>query len=1009
MPRYLMPPSPLTDPSKVLSATSERGSAIRRGPQPDSGNVGTLKLTAEHTLPGVTASALEFDIEGGGNPDGYLPGGSTTASGARVRWRVSGDTSDETRAWVDRIFTRYLDVAVESGVSTANGKPSQLRQLTDGTCGFVVARSAASNTSLRFVYKSDRFSDWTSVTISDNSVDTLQLTSATNRPGLLVTDSGRLIAYAQIDSPYAGSSTDFIAAWYSDDSGATWSVLSQAAATFAGSCHAEWLGGAAVLVDAGGAVWTSNSDGVAFVQTGAASSYSNAYTVNMGNGSVLVFADDGGTTTDMFIASLAAGGSLESDSAWRQAGMGATFAEFMVVRDDVGDLFLVGIADESMASAELYASTDGGASWVDALPDGGYRLFGLSNGTLSPAQTVEGLAGGMMGADLVVLGTSAVSTSGTSGNDGNIIAIYLGGWDVDVSEETFGGELAGGPYEYHAMPITLPENTGWTRNDTSAGATATIANGGLRIVSSAGGNSEWTAPASWTSGGSSGLRARFVVQVASGGSVITERSRIKFQKGNATDGVWFVLRFSSTQIRAADSSGALATDTPFPSLNQPIEFIVIFDADPGASGTATVLYRFQSQGVDGEWTVLMANQTIANDASAANDEITFGGTNPGAVDWYVRWFALSEDNTGINKGTGARGRALSNQSPMYIYGGVSVGAYGTSGIAGDSYTLTQVAAWPKEAVWGADSPSEQCQSTTDTSLWRIVFDMGANNEMWGDIVAAFGTNVAEFKVMANATDSWGSPARSVTVDTSIRSDSLDGTGPGWAALDTTDEMVPHEFASKAGKRYMVSFSGTGNAYEITDNTATTLICRDQDLSSETGTATIYMNAGWGSINLDEMRYLAFEVAANEPNPDGYFSLGQLVASEKVSMNVGDGSDAAFGWQRGTRIPVQVEEAEDGYQTATVIGGPQETLLLPMVESVQELRDWSHEVSALLRYLDGPGSLVALVLDSTESSFHRNGGLYRVQGTTVSETHVYGNATDTTQRWRAPAISLREVT
>ena len=65
MARYLLPPSHLVDPSRVLSATSERGSAIRLGPVAGPGNVGTLQLWAEHVDPEVVPVALALSMEGG--------------------------------------------------------------------------------------------------------------------------------------------------------------------------------------------------------------------------------------------------------------------------------------------------------------------------------------------------------------------------------------------------------------------------------------------------------------------------------------------------------------------------------------------------------------------------------------------------------------------------------------------------------------------------------------------------------------------------------------------------------------------------------------------------------------------------------------------------------------------------------------------------------------------------------------------------------------------------------
>lgn len=1008
MARYLLPPSVLMERGATVSATSERGSAIRRAPQPDDANVGALNLTARHVLREVTPEALTFEVEGGGNPEGYKPGGPTVSNGCRVRWWPSDESSTTARSWVDHPFTRYTDCA---NPGEDYGPLSSIRQSQTGRVGFVAVDDNGGTLRLRFAYKASRFADWSHVTITDNASATEQLSTHDQRCGLIITDKGRWICYASTTSPYATSSNSQ-AAWYSDDDGNTWTVLNDACMQGVTDCSAEWVDGMVVIV-AGSRAYYSTSEGVAFTPAGSASgTYSNCSTVAYG-ASVLVFADDG---SSIYMANITPGGRLDDDAIWTEV-FGTNYGQRVVWLDDQGVLWGLGLTDNTSARAALYASIDGGLSWESGmfLNPASTQAFGLSDGTLSPAQTIEHLTAGMMGATAIVVGVSDVSTSGSSGADGQTQCIYMGGWDVALSEEGY-GEYHGEPYQFHVWPITTPTNQNWSATNVGSGSTTTIAGGKINMVATGSDNTDFRAPSAWRTamgaGGATqlGARLRLVVNVNSGGSVVASRAYVRLQLDTPTGAFWLVLRFSSTQIRAIDNSGTLATASLIGAMSSPVELLVKMNkADSsGSSCTANVLYRAQSSGDDGAWQQLIVGVSINHDTGSSGDDLRFGGTVGGAVDWDLQWLALATDHYGLEVGSGARGRALSNAAPMYAYKGVAVGAYGTSGVEGDTYDLTEVAAFPASAVWGSDSPSEQCQSTDDTALWRVVFDLGASDELWGDIVAAFGTNVAEFKVMANATNSWGSPSRSVTVDSSIRSESLDGTGAGWATLDIVgDEMTPHEFASKPGQRYMVAFSGTGNAYEITDNTDTTLIVKGQDLSSESGTATVYMSAGWGDIDLDEMRYLAFEVAANEPNPDGYFSLGGLVPSQKVSMNAGDGSDVKYGYSRGTRIPVQVEEAADGYQAATVIGGPQEVLMLPMLESVQALRDWSHEVVSLLRYMDGPGSLVVFIGDSSVSHFHRNGGLYRVQGTEFTETHIYGN--DSEQRWRAPTIRLREVT
>ena len=141
--------------------------------------------------------------------------------------------------------------------------------------------------------------------------------------------------------------------------------------------------------------------------------------------------------------------------------------------------------------------------------------------------------------------------------------------------------------------------------------------------------------------------------------------------------------------------------------------------------------------------------------------------------------------------------------------------------------------------------------------------------------------------------------------------------------------------------------------------------------------------------------------------DEHFSLGYVLPGAKVTMNAGDGSDAAWGWNRGTRIPVKVEKAADGYSSPTLIGGPQKLLMLPMLPSLIAVRDWHGEVAALHRYINGPGGVVGVVLNNATPHMHNNGGLYRLTGDTVKQVNVYGDQ-DELERVRVTALNLEEV-
>lgn len=1020
MARYLLPPCAILTADRVLSATSERGAAIRQGPIPDTGNVGTLKLWADHVDPDVTPVALSLTMESGGNPEGYIPPATATA-GARLTWRLNGEASSAQRAWVDRPFTSFLDRPAYNDGSNTYGQPSHLRTCHNGRAGFV-AYDDTTNDTLTFFYKTDRLDAWSSVTIHTSTTAPV-LKGLTGQPGLLITDAGRLIAYARVESPFTGASTDrFVAAWYSDDNGDTWTHLSSTAAnlvTDSDIINAEWVNGSAVLVcgeTTGASVdcYLSTSEGISFSLEGAGNTTLYRPRTTVYGTVVLIHADD--NTGVVYQQSLSPGGNVDDESLWTEVtdipSSLVDNKQGCLTTGDQGELWAVRVVDDTSGWSYVYYSDDGGANWqrVGQSQEATANI-GLDINALGNAYTWDGLNAGMMGGNLVVLGR----TQGVAAvSDGHVLAAYFGGWNRSFSEQVY-GKYAGDNYTFHYWPVSEPSNLTWTKTTTGTGGTVSMTADGWNIAGSAGGNTDYSIPGNWVTAmgnGGNGVRVRCVVGSTSGGATTNARGRLRVQlsTGGST-AQWVELRFSAGGIAAYDTSGVLATDTGALKFSGLTEYIVIFERDGGATantGLCTILYRRRADTETAAWTALLTDQEIAEDGSVSTNDIRFGGSVNATSDISLLWLGMAPDAIGVNLDSAALGRALSNSGAMYLDAGLAVGGYGTGAVIGDAYELSQVAAFPKEAIWSFPSPSEQCQSTDDTALWRVVFDAGANDRFHLDQVQLFGINFRTCKVEFNGTDSWGSPAVSVDVDSAVATYTLDGGEVGAAGLDLAAgaELVPHEYASKPGARYFMRFATSGNTYEILDNSETFLYVGGVDLSAESGDVTVFMDKAWVNVTQARLRYMAVTVAVQDTS-DGYFSLGYVQAGNRVTMNAGDGSDAAWGWTRGTRTPVKVEKAANGYSSPTLLGGPQKLVMLPLLPSLDAVRSWHQEVAALHRYLGGPNRVVGMVLNSTETSFHNNGGLFRLTGTTQKLVNVYGEQ-DTLERVRASTLSFEEV-
>ncbi len=1023
MARYLLPPSHLVDPSRVLSATSERGSAVRLGPVADANNVGTLQLWAEHVDPEVMPVALALSMEGGGNPEGYIAGGPTVTAGARLNWKLNSEPDASLRGWVDRPFCEYLDRPAYRTATETHGRPSHLRTCHDGRVGFVAYRDGSPSDALIWRYKTDSRDDWAEVVIHGGGLSPVpELTDPSGQPGLLITDAGRLIAYGRVLSPFGASTGFFVAAWYSDDHGATWAILNDAAASLLNASsilNAEWVGGSAMLIcgkiaDAAVDCYNSTSDGISFTPSGVGNATLYRPRTTIYNGVVMIHADDDAGA--VYQQTVSPGGNVDDGDAWTEIPTSQILhsndnKQRAITTDDQGDLWVATVVEDNYAQTLLYYSSNGGALWVQAgQTTQGTAVVGLDVGGVLTGHTWEGLSAGMMGGSLVLLGRT---NGGVSSTDGHILAAYLGGWNRTFSEEVY-SEYAGDSYGYHYLPFADPVSFGWTKTNTGAGATVAMTATGWQITGSPTVASDYQAPGNWRSAMNvvDGVRVRAVTNHSAvvAGNTNNARCRLRVQKDITGGSQWVELRFSRDKIAAYDSTGMLFTTGGSVGSNDFVgffEYLVVLNAAP-TSGLCTIYYRKVADGVAAAWTTLIADQAIVTDGATSGDDLRIGGAVSGNSDLYLRWIAMATDGYGIREGAASRGRALSNSGAMYLDAGLAVGAYGTGAVAGDTYTLTQVSAFPKEALWTFPSPSEQCQSINDSSIWRVVFDAGPAGLWRPDMVQLFGTNFKDALVQFNAADSWGSPTYSTAVSATIRTASIDSAELGGVALDILPEveMTPHEFASKPGRRYFLHFSGSGTVYEITDNSETFLFVEGANLSSEVGTVSIYADSMWVGLPNSSRRYMAITVPVQD-TADEHFSLGYVLPGAKVTMNAGDGSDAAWGWNRGTRIPVKVEKAADGYSSPTLIGGPQKLLMLPMLPSLIAVRDWHGEVAALHRYINGPGGVVGVVLNNATPHMHNNGGLYRLTGDTVKQVNVYGDQ-DELERVRVTALNLEEV-
>lgn len=965
-------PDHLHAPARVSSATSESGLTVAP-PLAGTGNDGSLRLRASGTPTAQTS--LDVLLQTGGNPDGYAAEELGRGAGVAAIWKLAADAGTLYRGYCDSIYLHRVLFPITYADTT--WRFSTLRTLADGALGFIATNTASS--ACRF----HRIT--TAWAVSNANIGPQGYILSGSRADFVVLPSGRLIA--AIKDPSLDVQT-----WYSDDHGATWAVLSATATTSTGTREElclEYAQDLLVLVlgSTSGAVATqvlvSRDAGCSFSLVDDDRTLTNPRTCVTTSGVVLC-SDVAGATVR--VRQITPGGGLGAAvNLGGTAGACWGVEHPLVTRDD-GTVWVYRFEESApnVLDAAASVSLDDGVTWTHAsYTAAGQRDVVAFDNTPGAPMIYAASAGTWQGAVFLLL------AGGNGAGDDNSPQLWQFGSWANVTEKRTAILTDGQPYDHVYTPIDLPSNVGWTL----AGAFVTVTTQGpLNMVADAANNGNYTASATFagttiTTG--DGRRIRWRTRVSSGGDRTTLRaSLICTLTDDGANHQGFDVRLAATGVRVTDNNGTtLADDAAFDNTAW-VDWLIALEHDTVAatSGRVSVWYK---RDADTTWTSLLSAGVCAEFALAANNRLQFGGAAGTAVTWDVAFLALADDDNRLGGGftnpTDLPGRPLASAVDYYAANGIHLGARNVGGVPGDTYTVASTYQYPKEALWQELRPSRHVRSSADSGAWNIVLDAGANNVWTADIVALFGTNWRTGTFAMNATDAWGAPSVSVTLNATIYSGTV-GTGmrgPGYFGPAASPQWRPHQWRSDLdAHRWFVRVGES--VYEIVDNDEDVLFIADTDFSAAAGAFHIFGNRMGATLTIARYRFARISIDAQD-TADGHYRVGTPIIGRAFAPRQSYG----HGFVDGIEPNVAIFEADSGYRASARLGPRRHTLQVawPNIDRAgvasdteDRLRDWFAALEGSMR------PVVAWRTRSDQTTLR----LYRVEGRFVA-TNVWGEA------------------
>lgn len=972
-------PDHLHAASRVLSATSESGLTVSP-PEPATANKGTLRLRATGT-PGAV-SAITALCQTGGNPVGYATADFGGGAGTGMIWRNTADAVTLYRGYNDSIYL----TKVEFPTTYANfeRRASTPRTLPDGNLGFLVT----STTSALF---HNLTPSGTLVTAQADAVfGTFNRVPSGSilRSDFVILPSGRLVAFIVCQN-LGVANLFFVKSAYSDDDGATWSILSKHVIACGAQVYdvsAEYVDDMIVLLlgreGAGSTrVYVSRDGGctATLVQDDVVLLDAPRMALTT-TGTLLVTSR---ATNAVTVHTIAPGGGLSAATA---TGIISNFGfEHAIVTRDDGTIWIyaaeVGVANA--VNMQCAVSTDGGATWTNAA--GSQDIADFEFVAASPL--IYCVSAGVWQDHIILLMSTETAGGGGAGSSHNVQLWHMGGWDT-LTERRNLIASNGQPYESVYTPVEYPQNVGWTKTDVAAGAT--VGNqGSLNIVSTAVNNSWWYSTAVFFANAAGDTRrVRFRTKMNSGGSTTDKRAFIAFIMSDTVNEQEVYIQLATTGATIYDGAGNLLS-TITDTLTEQTNWIVALrhDLPSAGAGEVSVYYKLDS---DTAWTTAVDGAAVA-EVVGTRERVEFGGKVAGAADWSVSFIGAARDDNELGAGAPTNpddllGRPLTTLADYGLASMIKIGGRNGFAIPGDTYSVTSTYDYGKESVWRELRPSRHVRSSADGGAWDWRGDASGSDLFKGDFVALFGTNFRTCSFQLHTADSWAGPDVSITLDATLVTSTVGAAnrGIGYFGPAASPNWRPGQYKSDAnGRRFFAQAGST--VYEITDNDADRLHIKGFNFGASglniSGTFYIFGDRMAAPVPWSALRYMRVLVSSLD-TADGYYRLGTVVFNSAFTP----GRRYDHGFVDKLAPNVDVTETEGGYRIAARLGPNRNTLQVKWA-NINRLREGDVELRIRDYFAALDGSRIPVVFWRDPNDLTTL-GLYRIVGT-YTNTNVWG--------------------
>lgn len=930
-------------------------------------NSGAMALTASGTQ--TAANTLEVTTIAGGIV--------ATDDGARYIWRNSTDAATDWRGWDPPVALSGWEA-----IRWTDGAGALQYALTPHAINVgrtVLAVHATHDTGRASPYgvevsiRNPTTGAWSTV-----EVWTTTLAPPTNQeraPCLVELPSGRILCYFWIFDP--NLSTAQIRQYYSDDTGATWTLGARGVlaelinyGTTGNSyrvkrIRAAYADGQIMLVSH----VIANHSALTHIDTvlhWASVDLGNHFTlvsdwrtsdtvavgaldlVVAGGVFVLAFVAANGATYSSDLVCLRLGSAYQNSavaiittadtSAWGvTAGVTFLYAELAAVVDTTGRLYCYGLGVANRDGVTVY-SPDSGATW-QLLGQGteshttwyaGNDPAGATYPTAITAAHTDGR---------IVIISNHAATPGDE--DNSLTALYLGGYTTvclpGYSRAMREDNRIG--WEHTWIPYDTPDATEWTASGVGTG---TLTAGAL-VVATTANFKRYTATPTGTV--AEGLICYARVQCSVGGTLATDRVSLSVRLDDGATGYQAELHLTTTGFRVFDQGVPAVLVDVVIDMTTPVDFLIGI-----ASGKVAVWYRAIGTGADlGDrvWTKAAATALADNGGATGTNQIEFGNRQAGTATskWHTvcyvsdEWAGHGLDVAPTNPND-LMGRLYSNTGG-YVSQGVTLAATGGATVRGDEWNISTHYGYSIDRALVATrrlSPRIAWRSTTTAQQLiavqlSTVGDITASGDVIG--IGLYGANVPEYTLHGYDADTstWISIG---TAKSYTRAQGLRWTRSGSTVTTDTGGASTHEpYYSDHELAAGYVWLADGVSRTITTNTGgkwTNSTTRRPVLQLDgvdntepaSGTDGRIVPNNWTTLwHLNGAKYSGYRITIPAPSatvpapPETYWQIGALVIGEVVIH----ADEISWGRSVETSPGAELHTARDGTRRSRVVAPP----------------------------------------------------------------------------------------